>query len=62
GAEIVVFSHPEHQQWLPLTDAMAIELHDDTSFGQATELFHAVVRDQDFQISHSGELTICRRG
>jgi FkbM family methyltransferase len=62
GAEIVVFSHPEHQQWLPLTDAMAIELHDDTSFGKATELFHAVVRDQDFQISHNGELTICQRG
>ncbi len=62
GAEVVVFSHPEHQEWLPRTDAIAIELHDDTSFGKAAELFHTVVRDQDFQISLSGELTICRRG
>ncbi len=61
GAEAVVFADAACQEWLKRTDAVAIELHDDTSFGEASNLFHAAIRDQHFQISHSGELTICRR-
>lgn len=61
GAEAVVFADPTCQDWLKRTDALAIELHDDTSFGEATTLFHQAIRDQQFQLSQSGELTICRR-
>lgn len=62
GAEAVVFADPSCQQWLPKTEAIAIELHDDSGFGPASDLFHAAIRDQHYQISHSGELTICLRG
>jgi FkbM family methyltransferase len=61
GAEAVVFADPSCQQWLPKTEAIAIELHDDSGFGPASDLFHAAIRDQHYQISHSGELTICLR-
>lgn len=61
GAEAVVFADAACRDWLARTEAVAIELHDDTSFGQATDLFHEAIRNHHFQISHSGELTICRR-
>jgi FkbM family methyltransferase len=62
GAEAVVFADPSCQQWLPQTEAIAIELHDDSGFGPASNLFHAAIREQHYQISYSGELTICLRG
>jgi FkbM family methyltransferase len=61
GAEAVVFADPSCQQWLPKTEAIAIELHDDSGFGPASDLFNAAIQDQHYQISHSGELTICLR-
>lgn len=61
GAEAVVFADSSCQAWLEKTDAIVIELHDDTVFGPASELFHAAIRDHHFQISHRGELTVCRR-
>jgi FkbM family methyltransferase len=61
GAEAVVFADPSCQLWLTQTEAIAIELHDDSGFGPASDLFHAAIREQHYQISHSGELTICRR-
>jgi len=61
GAEAVVFADPSHRDWLERTDTIAIELHDDSSFGPASALFHAAIGDQPFAISSSGELTICRR-
>ncbi len=61
GAEAVVFADEACQEWLTHTDAVAIELHDDTSFGEATNLYHKAISNQNFQVSHSGELTICRR-
>lgn len=61
GAEAVVFADPSCQEWLPMVDAIAIELHEDSGFGPAADLFHAAIAAQDFQIASSGELTICRR-
>jgi FkbM family methyltransferase len=61
GAEAVVFADEACQEWLNCTDAFAIELHDDTSFGEATNLFHKAISHQNFQINHCGELTIGRR-
>ena len=60
GAEAVVFAG-DCDAWLDKVDAMAIELHDDSSFGNATDVFFAAIRGHGFEVSHSRELTICRR-
>ena len=60
GAEAVVFSG-NCQSWLNKVDAIAIELHDDSVFGNASEVFFAAISGQGFQLSHRGELTICKR-
>ena len=59
GAEVVVFG--DNVDWLDRVDAMAIELHDDSHFGKATEVFYRAIGGRGFEISRSGELTICRR-
>jgi FkbM family methyltransferase len=59
GAEAVVFQG--NVDWLDRVDAIAIELHDDTVFGKASDVFHNAIRGRGFEISRSGELTICRR-
>ena len=60
GAEAVVFAG-DCSAWLDRVDAMAIELHDDSSFGKATDVFFAAIRGHGFDVSRSRELTICRR-
>jgi FkbM family methyltransferase len=60
GAEAVVFAGTHHE-WLSRIDAIAIELHDDSSFGIASDAFFSAIKGQDFQVSRSGELTICLR-
>lgn len=60
GAEAVVFSKG-YEKWLPQVDAIAIELHDDSAFGNASQIFSAAVAGQGFRISRIGDLTICRR-
>lgn len=59
GAEAVIFRG--NVQWLDKVDAIAIELHNDSSFGNGSEVFFSAIRDQEFEVSHSGELTICCR-
>lgn len=59
GAEAVVFR--ENFGWLDKVDALAIEIHDDTQFGKASEVFEAAVVGQDFEFCKSGELTIAYR-
>jgi hypothetical protein len=58
-AEAVIFAE-DFQSWLDKVDAIAIELHDDTTFGNGSEVFFAAIRGRNFHMSHSGELTICR--
>lgn len=59
GAEAVVFAE-NFTFWLERVDAIAIELHDDSMFGNGSEVFHRAIAGRGFKISHSGELTICR--
>jgi FkbM family methyltransferase len=59
GAEVVIFGGK--CSWLNQVDRIAIELHDDSVFGNATEVFYNAIRDQNFAISQIGELTICSR-
>lgn len=60
GAEAVVFADG-YEAWIDRVDVITIELHDDSSFGNATQVFNDAIRGQGFNISHSGELTVCRR-
>ncbi len=60
GAEVVIFFN-NYESWLNRVDAIAIELHDDSSFGSGTKAFHAAIDGLNFEISHSGELTVCKR-
>jgi len=46
---------------LAKVDAIAIELHDDTVFGKGTEAFFTAIEGLGFDVSHSGELTVCRK-
>jgi hypothetical protein len=62
GAESVVFEDVDRQEWLDRTDAIAIELHDDTIFGPASEVFMRAIAGQGFQMGTSGELTLATRG
>ena len=58
GAEAVVFGHG-HEAWINRVGAMAVELHDDTTFGPATEVVTRATRE--FLATRSGELTHYRR-
>jgi FkbM family methyltransferase len=58
GAEAVLFR--DNVGWLDRVDTIAIELHDDSEFGKATDVFYAAIRGRGFEVYHSGETTICR--
>ena len=62
GAEGVVFQRGSGiEKWIDRVDAIAIELHDDSEFGPCSDIFLGSISQQGFQISRSGELTICKR-
>jgi FkbM family methyltransferase len=60
GAEAVIFSE-NCESWLSKVEAIVIELHDDSVFGNATKVFFNAIEDLDFEISHKCQLTICRK-
>jgi FkbM family methyltransferase len=60
GAEAVIFAE-NYRPWLDKVDAIAIELHEDSMFGNGPAVFFAAIAGQGFEVSQSGELTICRR-
>jgi FkbM family methyltransferase len=60
GAEAVVFG-TNYEKWIDRVDAIVIELHNDTVFGQCSDIFFRAIQGRDFAISQSGELTVCRR-
>lgn len=58
GAEAVVFSS-NYESWLPQVKNIVIELHDDSSFGKASDIvMNALSAYQSFDVSSSGELTV----
>jgi FkbM family methyltransferase len=58
GAEAVVFTS-NYKSWLPLVDNLVVELHDDTSFGQASDIvMNALSAHESSDISKYGELTV----
>jgi len=60
GAEAIVFDET-CSRWIHAVDRIAIEIHDDTSFGDCREIFAAAIAAEGFTVAHSGELTLCRR-
>ena len=60
GAEAVVFGG-DVKAWLRQVDHLAIELHDDSVFGNASSVFFDAIAGQPFRLSQSGPLTICQR-
>jgi FkbM family methyltransferase len=60
GAEAVVFAAPD-VSWLDRVDNIAIELHDDSRFGEASPGFWKAVVGRGFEFDRSGELTLCFR-
>lgn len=60
GAEAVLFS-ANYEQWLDKVDAIAVELHDDSAFGNASAAFARAIKGKRLEVSTFGELTVCRR-
>lgn len=59
GAEVELLNG--NVSWLDSVDAMTIELHDDSVFGNATKAFERVMKDQDFSIESNADLLVCSR-
>lgn len=61
GAEAVVFgSH--YEGWIDRVDNIVVEIHDDSSFGNATAALQRAIAGRGFAQSQWGELTVLRRG
>ncbi len=60
GAEGEVFAKGP-PRWLEKVDALVIELHSDTSFGDCVGRFFQALDGLPFRIFQSGELTVCIR-
>jgi FkbM family methyltransferase len=59
GAEVILFSK-NYESWLPLVDNIVIELHDNTYFGNASNIFFEAIKNRSFNITNHGELVLCR--
>jgi len=60
GAEAVVFA-TNYEHWIDLVDVLAVEIHQDSTFGDARAAFSRAIDGRGFSTSRSGELTVCRR-
>jgi FkbM family methyltransferase len=60
GAEAVVFSG-DYDDWLARVDNLVIELHHVSPYGSTYGKFFQAVAGRGLDLSHSGELTVCRR-
>jgi FkbM family methyltransferase len=59
GSEVVVFSN-NYETWLPYVDNLVIEIHNNTSFGPAEDIFFKAIATSNFDISRHEELIICK--
>jgi FkbM family methyltransferase len=60
GAEGVVFA-ADVGPWIERVDHLVIELHDDSSFGDCSGVFHRAIAGRGFAVTRHGELTLCTR-
>ncbi len=59
GAEAEVFA--SECSWLEKVDTLAIELHEDSMFGNGRAVFTKAIANTAFELTTVGDLTICRR-
>jgi FkbM family methyltransferase len=59
GAEAMIFAEG-CEACLDKVDNIVIELHDDSTFGKASQTFLEAVDGRGFKTSRNGELTVCR--
>ena len=57
GAEGAIFAS-NYSSWIGCVDALVIELHDDTAFGDNRAIFAAAMKDAGFDFTTWGELTV----
>lgn len=60
GAEAVVFA--DCSSWIDRVDNIVIELHEDSCFGEVSEIFSRAVSGRGFHVTRHGDLTVCKRG
>lgn len=58
GAETLIFA--EHGRWLERTALLAVELHNDSVFGDPAPLFYSMVK-KDFDVHVAGEKVVAKR-
>jgi FkbM family methyltransferase len=58
GAEAIIFA--DCGAWVDKVDNIVIELHDDSTFGKASEVFLGAIEGKGFKTSRHDELTVCR--
>jgi len=64
GAEALIFASEQNLEWLDQVDNMVVELHDDSRFGTATEVFERAIAGHSFRCSRPprfDEMVVCRR-
>jgi FkbM family methyltransferase len=59
GAEAVIFSE-NFEPWIDRVDNIAIELHDDSDFGDASAVFAEAIAGRGFAVDRHKELTVCK--
>jgi FkbM family methyltransferase len=60
GAEAEVFGS-NYEHWIGRVDSIAIELHDDSVFGNCSDIFARATAGRGFSISRNGDITVCKK-
>jgi FkbM family methyltransferase len=60
GAEGIVFGAND-RSWIDLVDNIAIELHDDSAFGNCSTVFREAISGRGFSVTRHGEITVCKK-
>jgi FkbM family methyltransferase len=64
GAEAIIFASEQNLEWLDQVDNMVVELHDDSPFGAAREVFERAIAGHSFSCWRPpsfDEMVVCRR-
>jgi FkbM family methyltransferase len=60
GAEGIVFGS-NFERWIDRVDNIAIELHDDSYFGDCSAIFSKAIAGRGFKATKHADVTLCRR-
>jgi FkbM family methyltransferase len=60
GAEGVIFG-ANYERWIDRVDTIAIEIHDDSIFGDCSGIFARAIAGRGFALSTHADITVCKR-